>query len=330
MTLIERLGLSDVASKLPEEISGGQAQRAGMARALMGEPRLILADEPTGQLDRGSALELIGVLLQQAEATKAALVVATHDAAVADRLPQRWTMTERILNTGAPMYVLTWLWGLLKRRPVRLAGAVAGVAVAVALLGSLGAFFAASKAHMTRQAAAGVIVDWQVQIAPGADLASAARVIAATPGVIRSLPVGYAPATGLTASTGGTVQTTGPGQVLGLPPGYAAAFPGEIRFLLGARTGVLLAQQTAANLHATVGTIVSVGRRGLPPLRVRVAGIVDLPAADSLFQAVGVPPGAAPQAPPDNVVLLPAAQWQAGVRAAGRRPVGRRCTPSTT
>jgi putative ABC transport system permease protein len=208
------------------------------------------------------------------------------------------------------MYVLTWLWGLLKRRPVRLAGAVAGIAVAVALLGSLGAFFAASKAHMTRQAAAGVIVDWQVQIAPGAGPAPAARVIAATPGVTRSLPVGYAPATGLTASAGGTVQTTGPGQVLGLPPGYTAAFPGEIRFLLGARSGVLLAQQTAANLHATVGTIVSVGRRGEPPLRVRVAGIVDLPAADSLFQAVGVPPGAAPQAPPDNVVLLPAAQWQ--------------------
>src|SRR5690348_9433285 len=208
------------------------------------------------------------------------------------------------------MYALIWLWGLLKRRPVRLAGAVAGVAVAVALLGSLGAFFAASKAHMTRQAAAGVIVDWQVQMAPGSNLASAARVIAATPGVTRRLPVGYAPTTGFTASVGGTVQTTGPGQVLGVPPGYTAAFPGEIRFLLGARSGVLLAQQTAANLHATVGTIVSVGRRGQLPLRIRVAGIVDLPAADSLFQAVGVPPGAAPQAPPDNVVLLPAAQWQ--------------------
>jgi ABC-type lipoprotein export system ATPase subunit len=99
--MIERLGLSEVASKLPEEISGGQAQRAGMARALMGEPRLILADEPTGQLDHGTALELIDVLLQQAEATNAALVVATHDAAVAERLPQRWTMIERILQTGA-------------------------------------------------------------------------------------------------------------------------------------------------------------------------------------------------------------------------------------
>ncbi len=98
--LIERLGLSDVASKLPEEISGGQAQRAGVARALMGEPRLILADEPTGQLDRGTAMQLIEVLLRQAEAIGAALVVATHDAAVVERLPLRWTMTERILQTG--------------------------------------------------------------------------------------------------------------------------------------------------------------------------------------------------------------------------------------
>jgi putative ABC transport system permease protein len=208
------------------------------------------------------------------------------------------------------MFALMWLWGLVKRRPVRLAGAVAGIAVAVALLGSLGAFFAASKAHMTRQAAVGVIVDWQVQLAPGSDLASAAHTIATAPGVVKSLPVGYAPATGFTAATAGTVQTTGPGQVIGLPPGYASAFPGEIRFLLGAHSGVLLAQQTAANLHATAGTMISVGRAGHPPLRVRVAGIVDLPAADSMFQTVGVPPGAAPQAPPDNVVLLPASLWQ--------------------
>jgi ABC-type lipoprotein export system ATPase subunit len=100
--LIEQLGLSDVASKLPEQISGGQAQRAGMARALMGEPRLILADEPTGQLDRRSALELIDLLLRQAECTGASVVVATHDTAVADRLPIRWSMTERRLETGAP------------------------------------------------------------------------------------------------------------------------------------------------------------------------------------------------------------------------------------
>jgi ABC-type lipoprotein export system ATPase subunit len=99
--LIDRLGLADVASKLPEQISGGQAQRAGLARALMGEPRLILADEPTGQLDQGSAGALMDVLLQQVTATHAALVVATQDTAVAGRLPLRWAMTERILQTGA-------------------------------------------------------------------------------------------------------------------------------------------------------------------------------------------------------------------------------------
>jgi len=71
-----------------------------MARALMGEPRLILADEPTGQLDRAAAAGLMDVLFRHVEAAGAALVVATHDQAMADRLPMRWTMTERILQTG--------------------------------------------------------------------------------------------------------------------------------------------------------------------------------------------------------------------------------------
>jgi putative ABC transport system permease protein len=216
------------------------------------------------------------------------------------------------------MLALTWLAGLLRWRAARLTGSIAGVALAVTVIGSLGAFFAASKAQMTRHATAGVIVDWQVQLAQGADPASAGQVIATAPGVRRALPVGYAATTGLTVSAGGTTQATGPGQVLGLPPGYAAAFPGEIRFLTGARSGVLLAQQTAANLHATAGSVVSVGRPGLPPVTFTVQGVVDLPAADSLFQAVGVPQGAAPQAPPDNVLLLPAAAWQRGFAALGK------------
>jgi ABC-type lipoprotein export system ATPase subunit len=102
-TLIERLGLSDVASKLPEEISGGQAQRAGVARALVGAPRLILADEPTGQLDQATARELMSALLEHVQRTKAALIVATHDAAVADRLPMRWQLSDRRLHTGAQL-----------------------------------------------------------------------------------------------------------------------------------------------------------------------------------------------------------------------------------
>lgn len=102
-TLIERLGLADVAGKLPEEISGGQAQRAGIARALAGRPRLILADEPTGQLDQATAAGLMTVLMDHVESTKAALIVATHDLDVAGRLPMRWQMTDRRLQTRAEL-----------------------------------------------------------------------------------------------------------------------------------------------------------------------------------------------------------------------------------
>jgi putative ABC transport system ATP-binding protein/lipoprotein-releasing system ATP-binding protein len=86
------LELGELADKLPEEISGGQAQRVAVARALAGGPRLILADEPTGQLDHVAAEAVVDVLLAAAERSGAGLVVATHDRAVADRLTERWTM----------------------------------------------------------------------------------------------------------------------------------------------------------------------------------------------------------------------------------------------
>jgi len=85
---------ADLAERLPEEISGGQAQRVAVARALAGQPRLILADEPTGQLDRASASAVVDVLLAAAAHGDAGLVVATHDPMVADRLPERWHMQD--------------------------------------------------------------------------------------------------------------------------------------------------------------------------------------------------------------------------------------------
>jgi putative ABC transport system permease protein len=112
-------------------------------------------------------------------------------------------------------------------------------------------------------------VDWQVQLAPGTNPASAERTIDGAPGVVVSRPVGYADTTGLQATVAGTVQTTGSGEVLGIPADYATTFPGEVRFLVGARSGVLLAQQTAANLHAGPGSVVRIRRPGMRPARRR-------------------------------------------------------------
>jgi ABC-type lipoprotein export system ATPase subunit len=87
---LDLLGLTDIRDKLPEEISGGQAQRAAVARALAGDPSLLVADEPTGQLDHASARDVVSALLATAQALGAALVVATHDPEVAVELDEMW------------------------------------------------------------------------------------------------------------------------------------------------------------------------------------------------------------------------------------------------
>ncbi|MEA2780107.1 MAG: lipoprotein-releasing system ATP-binding protein [Rhodospirillaceae bacterium] len=97
---LERLGLSSLSEKLPEELSGGQAQRAAVARAIAGQPRLILADEPTGQLDGATASALFDALLIHLAGTDAALVVATHDLAVAAKLGRLWKIEHGVLETA--------------------------------------------------------------------------------------------------------------------------------------------------------------------------------------------------------------------------------------
>lgn len=98
--LLDAFDLGDLADKLPEELSGGQAQRAAMVRALAVEPRLILADEPTGQLDGVTAQFFFDVMLERLTGTNTALVVATHDEAVAARMATRWTMDHGRLASG--------------------------------------------------------------------------------------------------------------------------------------------------------------------------------------------------------------------------------------
>ncbi|MFF1764534.1 ABC transporter ATP-binding protein [Streptomyces sp. NPDC058249] len=102
---VEALALVDaaeLADRLPEEISGGQAQRVAAARVLAQAPRLILADEPTGRLDHATGGHVLDALLTAAGRTGAALVVTTHDPAIAARLTTRLTMRDgRLLSTAA-------------------------------------------------------------------------------------------------------------------------------------------------------------------------------------------------------------------------------------
>ncbi|MEW2087035.1 FtsX-like permease family protein [Streptomyces sp. NPDC005283] len=212
--------------------------------------------------------------------------------------------------------ITAWAGGLARHRTGRLLAALAGIALAVALVAALGSFLTASKATMTQRALHSVAVDWQVQVQPGADPNTVLSLVHRTPGTRTALPVGYAHTSGFTARMQGSTQTTGPGMALGLPDGYRTRFPDAIRTLSGSSTGVLLAQQTASNLHAAPGDTIGLQLPGAGLRQVKVDGVVDLPQADSLFQTVGAPSQSQPTAPPDNVVLLPAAQFASLTRGA--------------
>ncbi|MGW4758264.1 FtsX-like permease family protein [Streptomyces chartreusis] len=207
--------------------------------------------------------------------------------------------------------ITSWVRGLAHSRAGRLFAAAAGIALAVALIASLGSFLTASKATMTQRAIQSVTVDWQVQVQPGASPTAVASTVAKAPGTRTALPVGYAHTTQFTATVQGSTQTTGAGMALGLPDSYRQTFPGSLRTLSGADHGVLIAQQTAANLHVAPGDSLTIRLPATGAHQVRIDGVVDLPQADSLFQTVGAPSQSQPTAPPDNVILLPTAQFTA-------------------
>jgi putative ABC transport system ATP-binding protein len=92
--LLEEVGLADRASHLPAQLSGGEQQRVAIARALVVGPRVILADEPTGNLDSETGADVIDLLAGLASSHDATVVVATHDAELAARAPRRVAMKD--------------------------------------------------------------------------------------------------------------------------------------------------------------------------------------------------------------------------------------------
>ena len=81
--LIEKLGLSDRAGHLPNQLSGGQQQRVSIGRALMNHPALLLADEPTGNLDSGNSREIISLLRKYNKENRQTVIIITHDERIA-------------------------------------------------------------------------------------------------------------------------------------------------------------------------------------------------------------------------------------------------------
>ena len=92
--LLEEVGLADRSTHLPSHLSGGEQQRVAIARALVVGPRVILADEPTGNLDSETGKDVIDLLAGLASSHGATVIVATHDAELAARAPRRLSMRD--------------------------------------------------------------------------------------------------------------------------------------------------------------------------------------------------------------------------------------------
>jgi len=92
------VGLTDQARRRPHQLSGGQAQRAAVAVALAGGPRVLLADEPTGELDEATSEEILDLLDELRRTSNIAIVTVTHNPAVAARAGIRLQMTDGLLS----------------------------------------------------------------------------------------------------------------------------------------------------------------------------------------------------------------------------------------
>ena len=88
--LLEDVGLLNRAKHLPGQLSGGEKQRVAVARALINQPKLLLADEPTGALDQANAENLINLLLEVCQKNRTTMIMVTHAHSLADKMQSRW------------------------------------------------------------------------------------------------------------------------------------------------------------------------------------------------------------------------------------------------
>jgi len=100
ITMMERTGIADLADKYPYQISGGEAQRVTLVRALVNKPSLLLADEPTGSLDRNNARNLGDLLLQMNSEFGITLILATHSGELAEKMKIQLVLSEGKLITA--------------------------------------------------------------------------------------------------------------------------------------------------------------------------------------------------------------------------------------
>jgi putative ABC transport system ATP-binding protein/lipoprotein-releasing system ATP-binding protein len=96
--LLNKVGLAERSHHVPAKLSGGERQRVAVARALINSPKLLLADEPTGNLDEKTGESVIDILLGLCAETQTALVLVTHNAAHAERCARRFVLHEGVLT----------------------------------------------------------------------------------------------------------------------------------------------------------------------------------------------------------------------------------------